>query len=241
VATGTVERLWRWPVKSMAGEEVRAFRLDGRGVGGDRTHAVLHEHKGVWKPLTAREAPGLLAWSAAYPFNADATALPERPPLALVTGPDGRRRWRWGDPWLRHALEESLGRPVRLARDVEGIQDLGRSVLVTVEATRRSLARELDADIDLRRFRTNLHLELDADPWEEAGWEGRELVFDGGVRMQLLHPCKRCAIPTRHPDTQKKWAQLLRHLYAEHDQLFGINARVIEDGRIAAGAAVRLI
>ena len=37
--------LWRWPVKSMAGERLRATRLDGRGVAGDRSHAVLHEHK----------------------------------------------------------------------------------------------------------------------------------------------------------------------------------------------------
>ena len=58
---GRVLELWRWPVKSMAGEEVRSFRLDERGVGGDRTHAVIHHHKGEWKPLTAREAPRLLA------------------------------------------------------------------------------------------------------------------------------------------------------------------------------------
>src|SRR5215210_7131415 len=69
--TGTVSRLWRWPVKSMAGEELRALSLGPRGVGGDRSHAVLHEHKGAWRPLTAREAPRLLAWRAAYPFNLD--------------------------------------------------------------------------------------------------------------------------------------------------------------------------
>ena len=53
-------------------------RLDRRGVGGDRTHAVLHEHKGEWRPLTAREAPGLLAWWASYPFNLDAGAGPRQ-------------------------------------------------------------------------------------------------------------------------------------------------------------------
>ena len=48
----TVAAMWRWPVKSMAGERVNAMRLDGRGVGGDRTHAVLYEHKGEWRRLT---------------------------------------------------------------------------------------------------------------------------------------------------------------------------------------------
>ena len=69
MATGTVSRLWRWPVKSMAGEELRALSLGPRGVGGDRTHAVLHEHKGAWRPLTAREAPGLLAWQRGLPVQ----------------------------------------------------------------------------------------------------------------------------------------------------------------------------
>ena len=73
---GTVAGLWRWPVKSMAGEQVDALRVDGRGAGGDRTHAVLHEHKGRRKPLTAREAPRLLAWKAAYPFNRDGSVEP---------------------------------------------------------------------------------------------------------------------------------------------------------------------
>ncbi len=43
-----------------------------------------------------------------------------------------------------------------------------------------------------------------------AGLGGRELAFEGGVRLRLLHPCERCAIPTRHPDTQVKWPDLLR-------------------------------
>ncbi len=44
---GSVAALWRWPVKSMGGERLRAMRVDGRGAGGDRTHAVFHEHKGA--------------------------------------------------------------------------------------------------------------------------------------------------------------------------------------------------
>ena len=56
----------------------------------------------------------------------------------------------------------------------------------------------------------------------------------------LLHPCERCAIPTRDPATQRKWPLLLRHLAREHDTLFGINARVTTPGRIADGEAVRL-
>jgi len=239
-ARGTVAGLWRWPVKSMAGERVNALRLDGRGAGGDRTHAVTHVHKGELKPLTAREAPRLLAWRAAYPFNLDGGLDPARPPFATVTAPDGHS-YRWGDPRLRTKLEADLGRPVQMRRDVEGIQDAPRTLLVTTQASLDALSEELDTPIDLRRFRPNVHLETDAAAWEDLGWEGAELAFSGGVRLRLLHPCERCAIPTRHPDTQVKWAGLLRHLTATHDQCFGINARVLTGGRLAAGETAELI
>jgi uncharacterized protein YcbX len=238
-ASGTVAGLWRWPVKSMAGERVDALRVDGRGAGGDRTHAVFHEHKGVRRPLTAREAPRLLAWSAAYPFNVGAGLDPAHPPYAMVRAPGGSS-YLWGDPRLSTALEDDLGRPVELVRDVEGIQDLSRTLLITTEATLRTLGDELGEPVDLRRFRTNVHLDLDAPGWAEGGWEGAELAFASGVRLRLLHPCVRCAIPTRHPDTQVKSPGLLKHLAATHEQVFGINARVITGGRVGAGEAVEL-
>jgi uncharacterized protein YcbX len=238
---GRVLQVWRWPVKSMAGEHVRAIRVDARGAGGDRSHAVLYEHKGAWKPLTAREAPRLLAWRASYPFAPDGGLDPERPPYAVVVSPDGEHMYTWNDPQLRSALARDLGREVRLRRDVGGIQDLERSLLITSEATRAALAEELGRELDLRRFRTNLHLELDGvPPWEEHGWEGATLRFSGGVVVRLLHPCERCAIPTRDPDTQQKSPELLRHLAARHDTLFGMNARVLQSGRIAAGETVAI-
>jgi len=238
---GRVLQVWRWPVKSMAGEQVRAMRVDARGAGGDRSHAVLHEHKGEWKPLTAREAPRLLAWRATYPFATDGGLDPERPPYAVVVAPGGEHMYVWNDPRLRSALAQDLGREVRLRRDVGGIQDLERSLLITTEPTRAALAQELGTRLDLRRFRTNLHLEVDgAGPWAEHGWEGATLRFAGGVVVRLLHPCERCAIPTRDPDTQQKSPELLRHLAARHDTLFGTNARVVQSGRIAAGETVQI-
>jgi uncharacterized protein YcbX len=239
-ASGTVAQLWRWPVKSMAGERVQALRVDGRGVGGDRSHAVTAERKGQITPLTAREAPRLLAWQARYPFSRNGGLDPARPPFAVVTAPDGRS-FRWGDPRLRHALTADLGRPVQLRRDIQGIQDLPRTLLITSEATLRALGTELHGPVDLRRFRTNLHLDLDVPGWAELGWEDHELHFAGGVRLRLLHPCERCAIPTRHPDTQIKWPYLLRHLHDSHEQMFGINARVVAGGRIAEGEGVELV
>ncbi len=109
----------------MAGEHVEALRVDRRGAGGERTHAVTHHHKGRDQPLTAREAPRLLAWRAAY---AGADVDPAAPPLARLTAPDGA----------------------------------------------------------------------------DHAWEGARMRV-GDLELELLHPCVRCAIPTRDPDTQVKW------------------------------------
>jgi MOSC domain-containing protein len=124
---------------------------------------------------------------------------------------------------------------------VRGIHDAPRTLLVTTEATLRGLGDELGRPVDPRRFRPNLLLDLDAPAWAELGWEGVELVFAGGVRLHLVDPCERCAIPTRDPDTQMKWPGLLKHLASTHDQCFGIYARVLTGGRIAAGEAVELL
>jgi uncharacterized protein YcbX len=237
---GTLQSLWRWPVKSMSGEHVGAVSVGPHGVGGDRAHAITHEHKGERRHLTAREAPRLLAWTAAYPFNLGAGLDPGRPPHALVSDPDGRRTWRWGDPRLRSALERDLGRPVELVRDVAGMPDVPGQVLITTRATHEALERELESAIDVRRFRPNFHLELDAPAWAELGWPGATVAFEHGVRLEVVDACERCAIPTRDPDTQEKWPQLLSHLAAQHGQNLGVLARVLSGGRVAEGELVRV-
>jgi uncharacterized protein YcbX len=239
VPAGRITELWRYPVKSMGGEPLRSARVDWRGMGGDRTHALLFDSKTGRRPLTAREAPRMLAFRAGYPFAPDAGLDPGKPPAAQITAPDGSRML-WTDGRLKRVLREELDREFHLHRDIDGQQDLPRTLLVTAEASRRALEAEMGAPVDIRRFRPNVHLELDAAAWEELAWEGRRLRFEGGVVLQLLHPCERCAIPNRDPDSQERWPQLLRHLAAEHRTMFGMNARVLVAGRLAVGQSVQL-
>jgi len=236
--TGHVLGLWRHPVKSMRGEAVADARLGVCGMGGDRVHGVYDGRADGVRRLTARDAPGLLAWRAGYPA-AGADLDPVAPPPATVTGPSGQC-WEWGDPALRVALQDDLGRPVVLRRDIEGIYDVPRSVLVTTEASRLALERELGAPVDVRRFRTNLHLDTDTSAWAEPGWAGAALRLPGGAALELFKPCRRCVIPTRDPDTRRKWPELLRQLEREHELTFGIYGRVVAGGTISVGDRVEL-
>jgi len=238
VAAGEVLELHRWPVKSLAGEPARALRVDGRGVAGDRTHALFDLHKGRPRRLTARQCPRMLLWSAAYPDAPDEAARPEDPPEPILTAPDGRRLG-WNDADLGRLLAQDLGRAVTFHRDPAGQQDFERSVLVTTEVSVRTVAREVGRELDVRRFRPNVHVRLDAVPFAEEGWEGGRLWI-GDCELELLHPCERCVIPTRDPDTAERWAGLVRWLFAQRAGLFGINARPLGPGILRLGDPVRV-
>jgi hypothetical protein len=239
VPAGTVLSLSRWPVKSLAGEPAEALRLDPRGVAGDRAHALFDVHKDAPRRLTIRQAPGMLRWTAGYAGAPGDALAPGDVPLPQVTAPDGAV-FAWDDPQLPAALSADLGREVTLRRHLGLMQDLGNSVLITTQATLDAVAAALDRPLDLRRFRTNIHVELDAGAYAEERWEGRRLRI-GETELQLLHPCVRCVIPTRDPDTTTKDPEILRWLTREHGGLFGINARPTGDARIAVGDPVHLL
>jgi hypothetical protein len=234
VADGVLVDLARWPVKSLGGEPLAAARLDWRGLGGDRAYALLDRRagrEGRW--LTVRQAPRMLVWSAAYLEAPDDRLDPERPPPPTLRAPDGTL-WAWDDPGLEDTLAADLGLAVRRHRDLAGQQDLQSSVLVTTEASRRAVADALGRPVELRRFRTNLHLDLDAPPFAEEGWDGGRLQV-GEVTLALAHACARCVIPTRDPDDLSRWPELLRWLHRSRGALFGINARVVAGGRVRVG------
>ncbi len=235
LATGHVTELHRWPVKSMAGQPVDALHVDERGAAGDRAHALFDEFKGAARRLTVRQVPRLLLWQASYD-GADVT--PDDVPFPELSAPDGRA-YDWRDPDLPRALEDDLGRPVALRRDLGLMQDLGHTLLVTTQATLDAVRSELGVQLDLRRFRTNVHVVLDAPAYAEEDWEGRELTI-GEATFRLLHPCERCVIPTRDPDTAQKFPELLRWLTREHRGLFGMNARPLNAARIAIDDPVSL-
>ncbi|PTL59420.1 MOSC domain-containing protein [Paraconexibacter algicola] len=236
---GTVVSLHRWPVKSMGGEQVDALVVDGRGAAGDRTHALYDVHQDASRRLTARQASRMLRWSARYPDVAPDALDPDDPPLPHLTAPDGAGPWRWDDPALPGALAADLGRSVTLRRDVTGQQDLGGTVLLTTAATHAAVEDVL-GDLDLRRWRTNVHVRLDGVPaYAEEDWEGGSMEI-GGVPFTFLHPCVRCVIPTRDPDTAERRPEILRWITRARSGLFGMNARPTARGVLRVGDTVTI-
>jgi uncharacterized protein len=230
VASGVVTSLHRWPVKSFRGEVLPVLDLDERGVLGDRAHALWLRGD---RRVSARQVPGTLRWAARYDAPVDGTI----PPPA-VTAPDGTTR-RWDDPDLPRALSDDLGEDVAIVSDPRGMQDVGRTVLVTFEATRAQLELEIGEPVDLRRLRPNIHVIADAAPWAENDLTGRTIRV-GDAELEVLDACPRCAIVARDPDTNEKSPAPLQRLVSHHDELFGIHARPAGPATVRVGDPVAL-
>jgi uncharacterized protein len=234
VSTGTILELRRFPAKGFAGEDLRAARLGPNGMAGDRVHTLSRRGK----PVSGTALPRLMAWRARYPDHPDDALDPADPPPAEIIGPDGHVR-AWGDPGLAAALSADLGHEVALHREPAGRPDVPDTVLITVEASRRAVEASLEMPIDIRRFRPNLHVILDAPAYAEADWTGRR-IRAGGAILEGVEPCDRCVVITRDPDTQAKWGALLRWVNEERGTFFGLRARIVTPGRVATGDPVEV-
>jgi uncharacterized protein YcbX len=108
-AVGSVKSLWRYPVKSMAGEELDASEVTGRGLLGDRAYALIDSVDGkVASAKNPRKWPQLFEFGAAYCDNPRSGAAL---PAVRITLPDGTAVSS-EQPDIDAVLSRALGRPV---------------------------------------------------------------------------------------------------------------------------------
>ena len=107
VALGRVIEIWRYPVKSMGGEQLQRCVLGKLGIPGDRGWAVRDEAAGEIRG--AKKLPALLLLGARYLEEPAA----DRIPPAEITFPDGGRE-RTDAPQAAAQLTALLGRRVTL-------------------------------------------------------------------------------------------------------------------------------
>ena len=210
-----VAELWRYPVKSLAGERLEAADLREDGFPGDRALRVVDRDG---RPVTARTKPALLALSAALDGG-------ERP---LVDGRD------WESTEAVAAIVAAAGDGARLkAAGSDGHWFDESPLLVATDGAIESLG------YDGRRFRPNLVIG-GVDGMAEREWDGHRLRI-GSAEIDLGHLCERCVLTTIDPDTQEPDPDVLRRVNAELDGLFARNCWVARPGRIAVGARVELV
>ena len=222
----SVRRLWRYPVKSLRGEACDALALDARGVEGDRVFAVRADGGKLGSGKSTRRfcrIDGLLDLRAELDG--------EVPVVVLADG----SRCRGDDPALPEALTAHLGQPVTLAREASVSHlDAGPVHLLTTA----SLAWLGVGANEAVRFRPNVLIDaVGADRVEDA-WIGRRLGIGAQVELEVTERAERCRMVTLAQSDLSSAPRVLARIAREAGARFGVYARVLTAGRIAAGDPV---
>jgi uncharacterized protein YcbX len=228
---GTLVGLWRYPVKSMAGEALTTAEVGWHGVAGDRRWAFIGpglERSGFpW--LTLRESASMRGF---VPRFTD----PEHPntSLAVVRSPDGNE-YEVTDP----ALAARLGDGVRVIKQDVGVFDSMPLSLISTR-TLSGIEEMTGRSLEPQRFRPNLLVEpMGEGSFPEDSWLGHT-VRVGGMRMRIDCRDSRCVIVTMDPETGERDQAILRQIAKRRDSCAGVYGSVVTPGTVALGDDVVL-
>lgn len=256
---GTLETLCRYPVKSMAGEELEQAFVGYGGILGDRSYAFERAAGPKGFPWhTGREQEDLLlfrprfrhAQEVTLPIHIEASfgmapgvnpVFPSGEAFAVdVTTPDGQLLPVNSDGLLAE-LERRSGHSVKLRFSERCLYDC-RPISVFGNASARGLGDELGMAIDRRRFRANFYADwIENRPYRENELVGRTLQVGDRLRVAVLERDPRCKMITIDPDTSKCEKRILHHVIASHDGTAGVYAAVLVEGIVRKGDPIYLV
>jgi uncharacterized protein YcbX len=267
---GSVASLWRYPVKSMLGEELEESEVTGTGLLGDRAYALVDRaDRKVATAKNPRKWPRLFEFRAAY---VSPPRLDSEMPTVRITLPDGTVVTS-AESELNRILSQATDREVTLDRarpgpgsataeaywpDMDGLDhrdtvtefelpegtffDCAVLHLLTTATLDRLRQVHPPGQFDVRRFRPNLVVESanGAKDFVENAWIGRTLAIGETVRLCITGPCGRCVMTTLPQGGLPKDPTILRTVVEQNHGHLGIYASVMRGGIVRRGDAVRL-
>jgi uncharacterized protein YcbX len=258
---GTVESLWRYPVKSMRGEELDEMFAGFSGVYGDRLFAFRSSASPKGFPyLTGREQHEMLRYrprfrqpdKAARPINqTEAESLPPgvtpvyadaRDLMVDVETPAGEAL-AIDDPTLIDMLRDGIDakHQLTLLRSDRAMTDCRPVSLFAVQSARK-LGEETGTNVDKRRFRANVYLDLtSSDGFAEDEFVGRSVRIGPKVIISILERDPRCMMIVLDPDTGEKAPALLKKVAQAHGGMAGVYGAVLVEGMLRKGDSVELL
>jgi hypothetical protein len=256
---GSVDSLWRYPVKSMRGEELDELFAGFSGIYGDRLFAFRSSASPKGFPyLTAREQRRLLQYrphfrypdKAARPINLTEAESMGANPLSAdlaelmvdVETPDGQTLAiddRALIDIIRADLEEK--HQLTLMQSQVAMTDCRPMSIFSLQSARQ-LADETGTEMDKRRFRANVYVDLtSAQGFAENEFVGRSLRIGPKVVVRILERDPRCVVITLDPDTGERTPALLKKVAQAHDGMAGVYGAVMVEGVLHKGDPVELL
>ncbi len=235
IQVGELAALFRYPVKSMAGESLAATDLGWHGLAGDRRLGFRRVgDRGGFPWLQATRLPQLIRYA---PLRR-APAADDGPPTHVRT-PRGEELALFG-PELAAEVGRLHGSPVEMMHLDRGIFDEA-SVSVITSATVDEIARLAAQPPDVRRFRPNLLIASPHPlPFEEDDWLGGVLSFGApaAAAICVTNRDERCTLVNLEPGTARTTPEVLRAIVRVRDNRVGVYAAVTRRGRLAVGQPV---
>lgn len=261
---GAVTGLWRYPVKSMRGEELDAAEVTDRGFAGDRRYALIDTQ--TVKIVSAKNPQ---KWARLFEFQAvyaSTMSDAEGAPVVSITFPDGTVMGS-DERQIHEALSRSLGRDVVLATSapddarVEYIDvlapseriinfrtpngtffDYGAIHLLTTASLARLNELYPQGSFDARRFRPNIIIRPSTSEkgFIENDWVGKTLTIGERVQLKVVRACPRCVMTTLPQPGLPADAGILRTAAQHNEANVGVYATVLTGGTIRQGDPVRL-
>ena len=265
--TGMVVSIWRYPVKSMLGEELNSSYVTERGLIGDRAYALIDQKTG--KVASAKNPK---KWGKLFDFRSvfiDPPQVVENIPPVRITFPDGTHIFSDQDN-IDYTLSKVLDQDVRLMRaslerpsyeeywpDIDGLAqrekvtdgtmpsqtffDLAVIHLLTTSTINRLRELYPEGRFEVRRFRPNIVMESASGEKDfiENLWMGKKIMIGEDIVLRVTGSCTRCVMTTLPQGDLPKDLGILRTIARYNKVNAGVYASVQRGGTIRRGDLVR--
>jgi uncharacterized protein YcbX len=240
---GALSNLRRYPVKSMAGEDLAEARVTFAGLVGDRVYAFVdNQNKSNFPWMTGRQGPEMILFRPRLLNPPPAgEEHPHSDDFAVdVTMPEGET-FRMGDPQFTEYAEKRFGRSLHLRFSERSMTDLYPVSLLGL-STVRALSDETGMNLDHRRFRANFYARWEKDtPFFEDELVGRELQIGEEVKVRIVEKDPRCKMITLDPETAAASPAVLEHVSRGHGGCTGVYGAVLGEGIVRSNDPIYLV
>ena len=248
---GTLESVWRYPVKSMRGEAMDKVFVGYSGLIGDRVYAIHSNQRAARFPwFTARNYPDLIRYIARFtegaattePANPEASHpnLPGDEAFAVnIETPDGIIAPL--DDLFVASLPTKDGETLSLKYSPRNFVDVTPISLLSGQ-TVKQLGDEVGTPLDTQRFRANFNVDwTGGSGFFEESLVGKGLRIGKDVEIALTDRDPRCKMITLDPTTAEAMPDLLKHVLANHDGCVGVYGSVVREGFVQPGDSIEVL